>query len=170
MKRIALLVWLLILCACSAHAQRTIALRNLWCQPQVHVQSGSYTISFSIKDINRALELLAETGDSTFGTTSGLDTAKAYSTELFPGNRVQYQNKLQPLLQQGVGAYLLSAGKAIVENDRGKKLAEVKMDIQPIVDGGDQRYFIFYDTRNNKILFSGYMNTDLYGKDMGLDY
>lgn len=86
-------------------AQRTIKMNNLWAKPEVHVLFQGYKLAFRIKDIDRTLALLAETGDSVFGSTSGLDTAKAYYTELYNGLRMEYRSPLQPLMQRGVGCF-----------------------------------------------------------------
>ena len=89
-------------------AQRTVQMRTLWIEPQVHVVFGNYTVSFTIKDIDRALQLLAETGDTTYGISSGLDTNKNYNIELYPGTKTEYITKLEPMIQRGIGAFLLS--------------------------------------------------------------
>ena len=58
--------------------QRTVEMRNLWAQPRVHVLFQGYTISYTIKDINKAIGIMAQMGDSTYGVTSKLDTGKDY--------------------------------------------------------------------------------------------
>ncbi len=159
----------ILLSAVTLRAQQTIQLHNLWAKPQVHVLFNGYIISFKIKDINRALELLAETGDTTYGRTSGLDTAREYHTELLSGLRMEYKTPLQPLLQRGVGVFLLMAGQAEVRNPRGKKLKEIVADIEPVKRDDEAAYIRFADPRNNYLLFSGSMATEMYKKDIGID-
>ena len=168
MKSAALLLFAFIL---SLHtlAQTTIQMRNLWARPQVHVLFNGYNISFTIKDIDRALELLYETGDTTFGTSCGLDTSSNYTFELFPGTKMEYHNPLEPLIQQGVGAFLLSAGHAYIEDPKHRILKAIVADIQPLPPGVDDAYLLFYDPRNNKMLFSGKMAADMYKKDLGIN-
>ena len=153
----------------SAPAQRTVQLRNLWTRPQVHVLFQGYTVCFTIKDIDRALQLLAETGDSTYGTSCGLDTAGTYVIELFPGLKTQRRYALQTIIQNAVGAFLVTSGHAYIENPKHKIVREVISDIQPIVPGEDDAYILFTDPRNKNILFSGRMAADMYGKDLGID-
>lgn len=153
----------------SLFAQRTINMRNLWAKPEVHVLFQGYTLSFTIKDIDKALSLLVGTGDTTFGTSSRLVPGQKYSVELFPGSKTQYRNALQYLLQNQVATFLLTAAKAEVRNPRNKKVPEIIMDIQPTTDGVNEMYILFYDPRNNKLLYSGKMSPDMYKKDLGLD-
>ena len=169
MKRIALLLIGLVLFY-SAFAQRTIKMRNLWARPQVHVTFNGYVVSFTLKDINRALTLLNETGDSTFGSYCALDTGKNHFIELYPGSRMEYHNSLQPLLQNGVGAFLLLAGHAYIETPRHKYVPAIAADIQPVQEGRDKALILYYDPQNNKMLFSGQMAVDMYNQDLGIDY
>lgn len=168
MKSIAALLFAFII-SVHAYAQRTVAMRNLWTEPRVHVIFGGYTVSFTIKDINRALELLAETGDTTYGRSSGLDTGSNYNIELYPGTKAEYHRILEPMIQKGVGAFLLSAGHAYIEDKKHKVVSSVVMDIQPLSPGADDAYILFYDPRNNNMLFSGTMAADMYNKDMGIN-
>jgi len=168
MKSIVLLLFAFIISG-SAFAQRTIQMRNLWIRPQVHVIFGDYTISFTIKDIDRALELLGETGDTSYGTTCGLDTSGNYFIELYPGNKMEYHKPLEPLIQKGVGVFLLSAGHAYIEDKKHKPVKSIIMDIQPLQRGVDDAYILFYDERNNNMLFSGRMAADMYNKDLGIN-
>jgi hypothetical protein len=163
------IVWVTLSYPCAARAQRTMRLRNLWTKPQVHVLFEGYTVSFTIKDINKALELLSETGDTTFGTTSRLDTAKEHFLELYRGTRQEYRNRLQPLMQRGVGPFLLTAGRAYIENTKHKKVTDIIVDIQPIIPGTDQVMILFYDPKTKSLLFSGMMQADMYKKDLGID-
>ncbi|MCF8448402.1 MAG: hypothetical protein K9G49_00910 [Taibaiella sp.] len=168
MKRIILLATMLC-CSYGLQAQKTVKLNNLWTKPQVHVLFQGYTLSFKIKDIDRALVLMDGIGDPSFGATSGLDTLVNYNTELFPGTRTLYRNKLQPLMQKGVGAFLLLAGQAQVVNHKNKKLKEIIADVQPVKMDDSFAYINFYDPRNNNLIFSGSMNVGMYGQDLGIE-
>jgi hypothetical protein len=168
MKTISLCLLTLLVWQTSV-AQRTIPMRNLWAVPEVHVLFQGYTVSYTIKDINKALLLLVGTGDSTYGTTSRLDTNKTYTVELYAGVHMEYRNTLQPLLQNGVGAYLLSAGHALIKTHKRKTVREVVMDIQPMIEGTNDVQVNFYDPRSNKLLFAGKMPVDMYRKDLGID-
>jgi hypothetical protein len=168
MKSISLFLLAFILYS-AAFAQRTIQMRSLWTPPQVHVLFQGYTVSFTIKDINRALDLLAETGDSTYELSRGMDAGKKYFAELHPGLRMEYHNSLQPLLQNGVGAFLLLAGHAYIENQKHKKVTEIIADIQPLVEGTDMVNILFYDPRTKRLLFSGDMAANMYNKDLGIE-
>lgn len=116
----ALLLTLSLAISVVLSAQRTIKLHNLWVKPQVHVLFEGYTLSFTIKDINRTIEILNEIGDTTFGTTSGLDTLRHYPLELYPGLRLQYRNKLQPLMQRGVGCFYYYQVRQILSTRKRK--------------------------------------------------
>jgi hypothetical protein len=155
--------------SCTLFAQRTIQMRNIWTRPQVHVLFEGYTISFTIKDINKALVLLAATGDSTYGTTSGLDTAKTYNYELYPGTHMQFKDPMQELLQKGVAAFLLTAGHAYIESPMHRQVSAVIADIQPFPGGVEQAYILFYDPANKKMLFTGMMASAMYNQDLGID-
>src|SRR5262249_52779406 len=109
----------------------------------------------------------AETGDLTYGDSSGLDTAKDYIVELYPGLEHQYRSRLQPMMQQAIGAFLLLAGHAVIESPRHKKLTAITADIK--TDETDEAYVVFYDPRNHTLLFSGRMPVDMYNKDLGID-
>ena len=154
MKSIGLLLFAFILSSYT-FAQRTIPMRNVWARPQVHVLFEGYTLSFTIKDINRALALLTETGDTSFGIVSGLDTAKDYFCELYSGTRMEYRSVLQNLIQNGVGAFLLTSGHAYIENPKHKPVRSVTADINVFPGGVDHAFIIFNDPRNNKRLFTG---------------
>ena len=168
MKRI-LLFFTVLLISHSLLAQRTIQMRNIWTKPQVHVLFEGYTLSFTIKDINKAVALLAGCGDTSFGFTSGLDTAKEYFCELYSGTKMEYRRSLQNLLQNGVGAFLLTAGHAYIENPKHKQLQSIIADINAFPPGVDDAFIIFYDPRNNNRLFTGRMNVKMYNKDLGID-
>ena len=153
----------------SLYAQRTIKMNTLWTEPKVHVLFQGYTVSFTIKDINRSLELLAESGDSTYLCLFNLDTTRKYLLELYPGYRQEYRNTMQPLMQKGVGAFLLLAGHALIENQKGKKIAIITADIQPLIEGTDYVTVLFYDPKTRELLFSGQMLADMYNKDLGIE-
>ena len=168
MRRAVLLLFAFII-STQSFAQHTIRMRTLWTPPQVHVLFSGYTISFTIKDINKALTLLAQTGDTTYGRSSGLDTAADYSIELYPGTGMQYRNRLGPLIQNGVGAFLISSGHAFIQNKKHKPVKAVLMDIQTLERGVDDAYILFYDPKNNNMLFSGKMAANMYHKDLGIN-
>lgn len=136
--------------------------------PRIHVQFQGYTLSFTIKDIDKSLSLLAESGDSLYAITSGLDSAVDKTIDLYPGSQVQFQNKLQPLMQNVVGAFLLMAGHAYIQDKKHRKMTEILADVQS-THGGDEIYVLFFDPRNNKLLFSGSIPADLYNRDLGID-
>lgn len=168
MKRLLLFFVLLVL-SHSIFAQRTIQMRNIWTRPTVHVFFEGYTISFTVKDINRALVLLAETGNTSFGLTSGLDTAKDYYCELYSGVRMEYRNALQNLLQNGVGAFLLLSGHAFIENPKHRQMQTVIADIKEFPRGVTSAFIIFTDPRDGKRVFTGRMIAEMYNKDLGIE-
>ena len=163
------LLLLLLVFAYSAQAQRTIILRNMWTVPKVKVLFQGYTLLFSVKDIDKTLGFLAETGDTVYGTSSYLDTAQYYSCELFPNGHIQYGNRLQPLLQNGVGAFLLLSGHAAVFNKKHKRIMKVTANISEAAYNEPYVLITFYDPKNQKILFYGKMRTDIYNRDLGID-
>lgn len=150
-------------------AQKTIKLVNLWEQPQVHVHFEGYRLSFKIKDINKTLLLLSATGDSSLGVTTNLDTNRVYDIELYRGLRTEYKSKLQPLMQNSVGPFLLLAGHAAITNTKRKHLKEIIADIRPVRKDDSCAYINFYDAKNNALLFSGIMPVSLYNMDLGID-
>ena len=168
MKRITLF-WLVFILSYPVLAQHTIQMRQLWTRPQVHILFEGYTVSYTIKDIDKALKLLAETGDTTFGTSCRLDTAGDFYAELYSGNHMEYHNSLQPLLQQGIGAFLLSAGHADIKNSRHKTVPAVTMNIIPPVGDEQQVYVVFYDPDTGDRVFTGKMAVAMYNKDLGLE-
>lgn len=154
-------------------AQHPQKMRNLWTTPQVHVFFGEYKVSFAIRDINKALALLRQNGDSTHTAICGLDTAINYTFELYPGDRTQYRNATEPLLQNVVGCYLLSVGMAEVECKKNKRkikhLEEVLVDVKTTAPEGNIMLVDFFDPETNKMLFSGQMPVILYKADIGID-
>jgi hypothetical protein len=155
----------------AGFAQRAVQMKTLWDRPQVHVLFQGYTLSFSIKDINKALQLLSETGDIAYGAASKLDTAKDYYIELYPGLDMQYRNSLQPLIQRGVGAFLLTAGHALIETRKHKLCREIIEDIKDRPGGDKSVVITFTDpkTKTGKMIFFGTMSVAMYGKDLGID-
>lgn len=168
MKSVYLLLLVFIL-TYPSFAQRNVSMKNLWTKPQVHVLFEGYIISFTIKDIDRALSLLAETGDTSYGLSCGLDTTKNYSVELYSGNHMEYHNMLQLLLQNGIGVFLLLSGHAYIESSKNKKVQEVTMNILPPTGNEPEVYVLFYDPDTGARIFTGKMTTAMYGKDMGID-
>ncbi len=160
---------LLLVFASTVQAQRTINLRNMWTVPKVKVLFQGYTLLFSVKDIDKTLGFLAEGGDTSFGTSSNLDTSQYYSCELYANHHLQYRNNLQPLLQNGVGAFLLLSGHAAVFNKKHKRIMKVTANISEA--GYNEPYVLvtFYDPKNQKILFFGKMRTDIYNRDLGIE-
>ena len=169
MKQLLLLLLAFIL-SYTSFAQRTIQMRNIWTRPQVHVLFQGYTLSFTIKDINRAMELLQETADTSFGKSCGLDTAGNYVLEFFPGFRQEYHSTLLRLMQAGVGAFLLSHGLAYIENDRHKKVPAIITDMKPLMEGVEITAVKFYDPKTKTMLFDGLLKAGMYNKDLGIDY
>jgi len=165
----SLILGLVLVLDFPATAQRTIKMRTLWSPPQVHVLFQGYTISFTIRDINKALSLLAETGDTLYGSTSNLDTGRNYAMELYPGTHTEYHNRLQPLMQKGVGVFLLLSGHALVENKKHKLLRDISSEIGIAPNGEPDVLINFYDPLNHNMLFSGKMKVEMYNKDLGID-
>ena len=168
MKSKVLLLFAFILYG-HAYAQRTIDMRNLWTRPQVHVLFQGYVLSFTIKDIDKALDLLYDTGDTTLGRSCGLDTGGNYNIELYPGTGKEYRSRLERIMEEGVGAFLLTAGHADIKDHKRKTVKAVIANIQTLPQGVDNAYILFYDPRNNVMLFSGRMAADMYKKDLGID-
>ena len=144
-------------------------LRNLWERPQVHVIFNDYTVSFSIKDINKALVLLRATGDSTQPAECGLDTAKDFFYELYPGLHQQYRFPMQPILQNKIGAYLLTAGHAVIANKKHRLLKEIITDIRSLELQDKVSLATFYDPQSHNMLFQGKLAAELYKQDLGID-
>lgn len=147
----------------------TVQLRTMWNRPQVHVLFNGYTISFTIHDIDKALGLLYETGDHTYGRSSGLDTGRDYVVELFAGLRTEYKNPVQPLLQRAIGAFLLATGHALVQNKKHKALKEITKDKEPVLEGEDVTVYKFYDPKTGILLFYGVLPLAMYTQDIGFD-
>jgi len=167
--RFLLLICLVIQSADCCLAQQLIKLCNLWAKPQVHVEFGDYHLSFKIKDIDKALLLMAATGDSSFGLTSHLDESTDYSLVLYPSLDIEYRNRLQPLMQRGVGVFLLLAGHAEVRKGKKKILHEIIADMNKVSNDARYTYVNFFDPKTNTILFFGKMNTAIINQDLGID-
>ncbi len=168
MKRLLLLLPLFI-GSFFAHAQKNVVIRNLWADPEVHVAYQGYEVSFTIKDINKAMKLLAGTGDKTFDTASHLDPSRNYYIELYPGYRTEYHDPLQPILQLGVGAYLLYRGHAVIKNHKHKKLKNITMDMMPFRAGEHVTTVKFYDPANGQLIFNGQFADGMINADLGID-
>ena len=147
-----------------------MTLRNLWTRPQVVVTFNGYTVMFTIRDIDRALELMNEIGEYKYGTKSGLDTSKTYPIDLYEGTKSVYTNDIQPLLKDGVGPFLISIGHANVLNPKHKPLKTIDVDIEGSEFSAEFVFINAYDPQTHKLLFSGKMKTAMYNKDMGIDY
>ena len=156
-------------CSFCSCAKRDTASQSLT-TPQVHVLFDHYTIAFSVRDINRALELLSENGVTTFGDSSGLDTAKVYAVELYAGYRQEYHDGLGPMIQLGVGAFLISKGRAVVWKTKRKKLKKINMDVQPLIEGEQETDVKFYDPHTGKLIFNGRLPEAIKNADLGIDY
>jgi len=150
-------------------AQQQINMRNLWVRPQVHVSFGDYTLSYTIKDINKALSFLNDLDKALYGSTSNLDTNKDYWVELFPGTRTDYRYRLQPMIQNGVGAYLLLCGHAEIQYKKHKKVKTLEAHLSHVTETEGSIFITFYDPRTKKMVFEGKMENALYNKDLGID-
>jgi len=161
-------IWFCIAANHAVLAQHTIKMRHLWIRPQVHVHFNHYTVSFTIKDINKAIKVMNDTGDSTYGVTSGLDTLMDYQSWLNRDHPPGYLVKLDDLLQNGVGVYLILSGHAEIRNKHHRKRKTIITDIS-VPGYGDPKVKVeFFDTKKNRMIFSGTMNVELYGKDLGI--
>ena len=167
------LLLVLLAAALTAQCQKTVKIRNLWTRPQIHVHFKEYTVSFSVRDIDRALELLNGTGDYTYGTKSDLDSTKDFTIELLNDLHTEYKVALQPMLQNSIGTFLLTKGLAVITTPKHKKtrtLQSVIMDYDDL-DATETNIFIhFYDPDNHHLLFTGKLPLALYNLDMGIDY
>jgi hypothetical protein len=168
MKSILLLLPALVF-SFTVAAQRTIKMRGMWDRPQVHASFEGHIISFRIEDINKALSMMYDMGHTKYGTHCSLDTAGDYYVEIYRNFDMEYKSPLQPILQRGVGAYLISAGRAYIQNTRNKKIPEVRLDIQPMIQETEDVFMRFYDPVTKKMVFAGSMKADMYNKDLGLD-
>lgn len=155
----------------SVMGQQTVNLRPLWVKPQVEVYFGAYRLLFTIRDIEKAMQLLPPSDQARYGNTAGLDTNETYSIELLPGRHLEYRNRLQDVMQNAVGAFLLFRGHAAIETGRRKKIYKINVDIgQPVdMDGYSTVTITVYDPRNHNMIFAGTMNAEMYYKDLGLD-
>ena len=153
----------------TLYAQHITKIRNLWTRPQVHVFFEGYRVSFAIRDINKALALLRQTGDSTQISVCKLDTAGDYNYGLMPGTHTEYRDAMEPFLQDLIGPFLLTAGRAVVERGKNKFLKEIIVDVQSTGIGGETVFVEFFDPANKKRIFSGMMPRVLYGMDLGID-
>ncbi len=165
----SLVLLLALLQSCMLYAQHPVTMRNLWDRPQVHVIFNEYTLSFKIRDIDKTLGFLREIGDSSFDAKCGLDTSLNYIYELFPGLHTEFRYPMQPILQNAVAAFLLTAGHAHIINKKHKVLPEIIVDIE-VAERGDTTSFVTcYDPKTKAMIFQGKMALDLYKKDLGFD-
>ncbi|GAA4462154.1 hypothetical protein GCM10023093_08200 [Nemorincola caseinilytica] len=148
-------------------AQSTVRLHNLWARPQVHVLFGEYRLSFKIKDIDRTLQILADIGNRTWGPSSGLDTNRQYSIELY-ADRQEYRGRFERMMHQAVATFLLSAGQAEVRHGR-KRLHSVIMEVQPVRQDDMMARIKFFDPKKHRLIYSGTMPVDMYNRDIGID-
>lgn len=168
--RVLLVITLMFLFPVPDLAQRTQKMRNLWTKAQVHIIFGQYRVSYAVRDINKALALLRQGEDSAlYPQHCWLDTAKNYTYELQAGTRLQYRDGMEPVLQQLVGAYLLTVGMAEVEDSRLKKLPDIIVDIRYTGLSGEKIFADFYDPANKAMIFSGEIPAELYNKEFPLD-
>jgi hypothetical protein len=169
MKRIITFLFLVALYARSP-AQEIVKMHPLWAHPQVHVMFGEYDLYFTIHDINRAMSFLPDNQQVIYGKTSGLDTGATYNIQLLAGRQVQYRTTLEPLIQNGVGAFILLSGRALITK-RGKTQKQITAEPGPAVDlnGTYTMSVNFYDCRTHQMLFSGIMDASLYHKDLGFE-
>ena len=169
MKSITVFLFAVLLSATS-YSQKTTVLKNLWTRPQVHVLFNGYTISFAIRDINRTLLLLNETGDFSYGTQCNLDTAGNYYIELYDGTKTEYKSPIQPLIQNAVGCFLFTKGKAVVKNPKNKQLSMVEVESVEVNNSENFAFIHVFDPKTHKLIFSGKMAVGLFNMDMGIDY
>jgi len=168
MRNTGLLIFLMLL-PLSLLAQHKVNMRNLWARPQVHVLFSGYEVSFTIRDINKALRVLAANGDSSYSHYCQLDTAGDYYCELYPGIHTEYKRPIQILLQRGVGVYLLNAGLAQVKGRKKERVDNIICDMEPVEEGAPFTFASFYDGDNHQMLFNGRINTAIIGVDPGID-
>lgn len=168
MKRPLFLLVLFLFCG-RLWAQYPLKMRNLWTRPQVHIIFGDYRVSFAIRDINKTLRLIRQQGDTLVPKQFWLDTAGNYTWELYGGTRMQYNAPEQAFIQNVVGVYLLTAGMALVEDRKLKRLEEIIVDVRYTSLNGDELFVDFFDPKTKKMLFSGKMPAAIYKMDMGID-
>lgn len=165
--------WALLLLAflfsSTLYAQYPRATRNLWTRPQVHVRVGDFMVSFTIRDINKALRLLRMYGDSTYAADYKLDTAKDYFYEVHEGEREEYHDELHKMLKEFAGTYLLTEGWALVQDARLRPMPEITVDVGFNALGAETLRINFYDPKSKKLLYSGSMPAALYKIDLGID-
>ncbi|HXS37232.1 MAG TPA: hypothetical protein VN721_11065 [Flavipsychrobacter sp.] len=164
---------ILIIASFSSAAQQKIKLRPLWHEPQVHIIFGNYDIYYTIKDINEAMKLLPNSDRALWGDSCGLDTNATYNIELLARRGNEYKNKLQPLLQEEVGAFLLLKGHALVQTHKHKNLRTLIANVGPIMDMGNGKStcgVTFYDPRNQEMVFSGDMSANMSNMDLDIEH
>jgi hypothetical protein len=162
---------LLVMLSLPSFAQQNVTLKKLWTRPEVHLIFGQYNIYFTIKDIDKAMGFLPDLEKEMYGDSSGLDTNRVYTVELEQGRHMEYHFALQPLLQNGVGAFLLLSGHAYIETNNGRKVKTIEVHIGQAMDfnGFYTAPVTIYEPETQSMVFSGAMDTELYHKDLGVD-
>lgn len=149
--------------------QKLVTMRNLWVKPEVHITFGDYNLAFTVHDINKSLKFLHEEGSIWGDSTYRLDTGKQYYAEIMAGLKMEYQFTVQAVLQNAVGAYLLSIGKAEVKDKKGAILKSIVADITYAENGEDAHFASFYSPKSNQLLFQGRLPATLRNRDIGID-
>jgi len=153
----------------NAWCQKLVTMRNLWVKPEVHITFGDYTVAFTVHDINKSLKFLHEEGNIWGDSTYQLDTGKQYYAEIMAGLKMEYQFTVQAVLQNAVGAYLLSIGRAEVKDKKGVTLKTIVADVTYAENGEDVHFASFYSPKNNQLLFQGRLPATLRNRDIGID-
>lgn len=157
------------LSALITHAQHNIHLRNLWVEPNIHIFFQGYTVSFALKDVNKAMYMQHfELGDVQLPTQCDLDSNKHHYFELFSSPNILYRNAMQEYLHVAIGCYLLGIGKAHILNPKKKLVPDIIEDVDPN-ENSPFLYIKYYDAKTHSLLFSGRMLRGMYHKDIGID-
>ncbi len=160
--------FLLSLLSFASFAQKPVKMRPVWYRPQVHMVVGNVDIAISIHDINSTLKLLYRNGNGKFPDSMELDTSLNYSYEMPFGLHPEYHYEFQRLLKNGIGAFLLYNGRAVVKVG-GKIVTEIIANTdEPGYKVGDE-YCTFYMPTGHKQLFEGYIPKEIFGKDLSID-
>lgn len=164
---------ILLLCALiylqPLYGQRLMPVKNIWTEPQVHIHTQGYIVSFAIRDIDRTLQMMRELGDSSLPATSNLDTSKQYHYELTTDIHLEYHYEMQRLLHNCVASFLLSKGKVVITR-KGKKLKEYLYDATLAENGTDHVLVTIKDPTLPQNIYIGKMPVIIRGADMGIDY
>jgi len=103
-------------------------------------------------------------------TKCTLDTSGNYFIELFDVSKPEYKTLIEPLIQNGVGSFLLTVGKAVIEDPKHKIMPNVELSIEGGEFSSEYYQIQVFDPKTKKLIYSGRMNTAMYNKDMGIDY